>query len=90
MIAGMGIDVHVRYFAAAADAAGCDEETITAKPGATIAEIRAELGQRHGEKLTEVLQLCSFLLDGQAAEPHDQLPDKTAAGIDVLPPFAGG
>lgn len=82
--------MNVRYFAAAADAAGRDEETITVQPGTTIDQVRTDLGQRHGEQLAQVLQLCSFLLDGQAAEAQESLPESQRAQIDVLPPFAGG
>ena len=41
------------------------------------------------QPLVEVLERCSFLLDGQACpEPETEIPDGCA--LDVLPPFAGG
>lgn len=41
------------------------------------------------QPLAEVLERCSFLLDGQACpDPETEIPDGCA--LDVLPPFAGG
>lgn len=41
------------------------------------------------QPLAEVLERCSFLLDGQACpEPETEISDGSA--LDVLPPFAGG
>ncbi len=57
--------------------------------GVTVADLLAELGDKHGEKLTRVLTACSFLLDGIAVRDlSTSLPD--GSGVDVLPPFAGG
>jgi sulfur-carrier protein len=56
---------------------------------ATVRDLVAELGGKHGSKLTRVLTACSFLLDGVAVRDLSiVLPD--GAGVDVLPPFAGG
>lgn len=82
--------VKIRYFAAAADAAGRDEEEISLSVGATIADLRAKAGELHGAEMERVLGLCSFLLQGQAAEPETTIPTEGSVQIDVLPPFAGG
>lgn len=84
----VGIQVNVRYFAAARAAAGAESETVTLRPGATVAELVETLVVR-GARLATVLSRCSYLHDGIAVR------DKTVtlrAGdtIDVLPPFAGG
>lgn len=81
--------VKLRYFAAAADAADREEESLTLEPGATIEDVRLELGARHGHEMTRVLGLCSFLLDGRVADPSAEI-SAGGARIDVLPPFAGG
>ncbi|HEX2131275.1 MAG TPA: MoaD/ThiS family protein [Actinophytocola sp.] len=81
--------VRVRYFAGARAAAGTTEETVRLGAGATVRDLAAELGGRHGDELTRVLTACSFLLDGVAVRDQGTVvPD--GSGVDVLPPFAGG
>lgn len=85
----------IRYFAAAASAAGKDEETwpsprlTDADPDhpLTLAEVREELAARYGAPMQKVLVSGSFLVDGVA-----RTDDGPVAGdvVDVLPPFAGG
>ncbi|MGO9509581.1 MAG: MoaD/ThiS family protein [Mycobacterium sp.] len=82
------IQVTVRYFAAARAAAGAESETVTLRPGATVADLVDGLAMRDG-RLAAVLSRCSYLCDGIAVR------DDTAAlcagnTVDVLPPFAGG
>ena len=90
MIVGMAVKVNVRYFAAAADAAGRDEESLDFSAGKTIEDLRTEISDRHGGETARVLGLCSFLLDGQVVEPGTALPSTESVRVDVLPPFAGG
>jgi sulfur-carrier protein len=81
--------VRVRYFAGARGAVGLSEETVAMPAGASVRDLVAELGGKHGDKLTRVLTACSFLLDGVAVRDlSTALPD--GSGVDVLPPFAGG
>ena len=76
----------VRYFAAAADAAGCAEETWDS-PVATVGELRAALAARYGAAMSRVLETGSFLVDGVVSrDPARPLGER----VDVLPPFAGG
>jgi sulfur-carrier protein len=83
-----GLQVTVRYFAAARAAAGVDSETMTLRPGTTVAELVKTLAGR-GERLANVLNRCSYLRDGVAVRD-----ESVALGshdtLDVLPPFAGG
>jgi len=78
-------DTLIRYFAAAAEAAGLEEERLDAP--ATAGELRTLLVERYGDAMKRVLASGSFLLDGvvsrDAATP-------IGARVDVLPPFAGG
>ncbi|ORW05430.1 MoaD/ThiS family protein [Mycobacterium kyorinense] len=83
-----GIQVMVRYFAAARAAAGTETETAALRPGATVAELVDTLG-RHNERLATVLKRCSYLCDGIAVRDQDAVL-QTGQTIDVLPPFAGG
>ena len=74
----------VRYFAAAADAAGTRSETLDAS---TVGELRALLLDRYGDAMARVLKTGSFLVDGVVSR-DDAKP--LGARVDVLPPFAGG
>ena len=83
-----GIQVAVRYFAAARAAAGTDSETVTLRPGTTVAELVKSLAVR-GEPLANVLNRCSYLRDGIAV--RDETTElRSCDTLDVLPPFAGG
>ncbi len=75
--------VRVRYFAAAAEAAGRDEEDLEA---ATVGELTALLRDRY-PGLARVLERGSFLVDGVVTrDPARPL----GAQVDILPPFSGG
>jgi sulfur-carrier protein len=80
--------VTVRYFAAAAEATGVEQETLTAtEAGSTVGELRDLLVTRYGPAMARVVANGSFLVDGVVRR------DGAAAigtNVDVLPPFAGG
>ncbi len=75
----------VRYFAAAAEAAGVDTEAIEAE---TVGDLRARMIAAHGADLERVLTRCALLVDGVRRDDDTSLAD--VDGVDVLPPFAGG
>jgi sulfur-carrier protein len=92
--------VTLRYWAAAKEAAGIAEETITA---GTLAEaLAAARGQAGHEgqagqaaqdaRLRAVLARSSFLIDGMpvGTRAPEAVSLGDAAVIEVLPPFAGG
>lgn len=79
--------VTVRYFAAAADAAGCVEEELSLAAGATLGDLRAALVDRHGPSMERVLGVAAYLQDDELTR---DLGAPAAARVDVLPPFAGG
>jgi molybdopterin converting factor small subunit len=81
--------VVVRYFAAAKAAAGQHEESLELTPGATVGQLLAEVGLRHGASMRQVLGRCSVLLDEVAVHAHNT-PLRECSTVDVLPPFAGG
>ena len=83
-----GIQVTVRYFAAARAAAGAESESLVVRPGTTVAELVERLGVR-GSRLETVLGRCSYLRDGIAVR-DETTPLQAGDTIDVLPPFAGG
>lgn len=76
----------VRYFAAAADAAGCDDETLDVD--VDLAGLRALLIAAHGAEFARVLARCAVRVDGARLDDDEPVP--AAATVDVLPPFAGG
>jgi sulfur-carrier protein len=88
--------VTLRYWAAAKQAAGVAEETISARTLA--AALEAVLSARERDPaaadcdLRAVLARSSFLIDGSPvgsrAPETVRLPE--AAVVEVLPPFAGG
>ena len=77
-------EVLVRYFAAAAEAAGTEEETLQAS---TVGELRTILTDAYGEPMRRVLASGSFLVDGVVSQDDARA---LGARVDVLPPFAGG
>ncbi|WP_156690177.1 MoaD/ThiS family protein [Mycobacterium sp. Marseille-P9652] len=83
-----GIEVTVRYFAAARAAAGADAETVVLRAGTSVAELIDRLAVP-GSRLATVLTRCSYLCDGVAVRDDTQAL-RTGNTIDVLPPFAGG
>lgn len=73
----------MRYFAAAAEAAGREEERLTAS---TVGELRDTLLASY-PAMAAVLERGSFLVDGVVTRD----PTRTlGARVDVLPPFSGG
>lgn len=76
--------ITVRYFAAAAEAAGVDSDAV---PAGSADEVRSALVARHAA-LAPVLGRCALLADGVRVEDDDAIPP--GATLDVLPPFAGG
>ena len=78
--------VTIRYFAAAADAAGTAVETVQV---ATAGQLRAEMRARHGAALERVLARSAVLTEGLRLD-SDDIPLRPDAVVDVLPPFAGG
>jgi sulfur-carrier protein len=83
--------VTLRYWAAAKEAAGLAEETITAD---TLAGALAAACGRAGQdgRLRAVLARSSFLIDGLpvGVRAPEAVILTDAAVIEVLPPFAGG
>ncbi len=78
--------VTVRYFAAAADAAGREEETIALEEP-TVSALRTALASRYGEPMERVMRSGSFLVDAVVSRDPSRTIRET---VDVLPPFAGG
>lgn len=80
--------ITIRYFAAAAAAAGCEQETWE-RP-ATLAALRSELIESYGPEMAQVLRAGSFLINGVVRRDAGELGPSEELTVDVLPPFAGG
>jgi molybdopterin converting factor small subunit len=79
-------EVRVRYFAAAAEAAGRTDETLEVS-GATVGALRDALASRYGEAMERVLRTGSILVDGVVSRDRERA---LGAAADVLPRFSGG
>ena len=78
--------VCVRYFAAAARAAGRDAETVDSPD---LRSLHTQLCEAHGEPMARVLAAATLLVDGVVT--HDAAYElQDGVTVDVLPPFAGG
>ncbi|WP_018296775.1 MoaD/ThiS family protein [Corynebacterium lubricantis] len=85
--------MEIHYFAAARASAGTATETLGGD-FSTLSDVLDAAIRQHAEPvegalpLAEVLDRCTYLLDGHRAERN--APVGGAQRIDVLPPFAGG
>jgi molybdopterin converting factor small subunit len=81
------MQIQVRYFAAAAEAAGTDEERMDVPDGSRVGDLRRLLEERYGDAMRAVTRSGSFLVDGTVRrDPAHPLGER----VDILPPFAGG
>ena len=74
----------VRYFAAAAEAAGRESEQLDV---ATVDELKTLIVERYGDAMVRVVARGSFLVDGVVSRDGSRA---IGTRVDVLPPFAGG
>lgn len=83
------VNVRLRFFASAREAAGLDEQEVALTSPATIADALAGVEGVPGHPLDAVLARCSFLVNAVATTDRSiELGDGDV--IDVMPPFAGG
>ncbi|MFC9554057.1 MoaD/ThiS family protein [Rhodococcus sp. NPDC056960] len=79
--------ISVRYFAAAADAAGRGLETLDMPTGADLGQVKSALLAKYGTSMERVLSVAAFLVGSELTR---DLTAPVGARVDVLPPFAGG
>jgi molybdopterin synthase sulfur carrier subunit len=83
-----GVPITVRFFAAAATAAGRESTALLLPPGSSIDDVVCELSGQSDE-MALVMQKCSYLCDGMAVRDR-AIALRAHQTLDVLPPFAGG
>nr|WP_298886598.1 MoaD/ThiS family protein [uncultured Serinicoccus sp.] len=76
----------VRYFAAAAEAAGTQSEQV---PAEDLGSLLDQLAELHGAGLGRVLSRSTVLIEGRYVSDRSLRLGQDAV-LDVLPPFAGG
>jgi molybdopterin synthase catalytic subunit len=81
------MEVEVRYFAAAREAAGRPTERVQVADGATLGELRAELARRH-PALAPLSPTLRLAVDERFAPDADALAP--GAVVALLPPVSGG
>ena len=83
----------VRYWAGARAAAGTAEDVLETTGELTLADVMAQVLERHpGEQMARTVGVCSVLLGDQPVRSQD--PDSVVVRpgdvVELLPPFAGG
>lgn len=79
--------VKVRYFAAAADAAGRTEETIELEDDHTLGHLSNVLAQRYGTRMAGIVGVAAFMQEGAITRDRSLT---AASEVDIMPPYAGG
>lgn len=87
--AALPVVIELRYFAAAAQAAGRTEERLEATGPLTLAGLRERLAGR-GIEMARVIGISTFLVNGLSTPADSLAPLADGDCVDVLPPFAGG
>lgn len=79
----------LRYWAGARAAAGVASEQTSAR---TLSEALLLARSVRDDRFAEVLEVCSFVVDGDPVGARDHAAVRLVDGglVDVLPPFAGG
>jgi len=83
----------VRYWAAAAHAAGTDADQVEITGPVTLAELSKTIVALHpGGRFAEVLDTCSVLIGDRPVSSSDPAAVIVQPGdsVEFLPPFAGG
>jgi molybdopterin synthase sulfur carrier subunit len=77
--------VHVRLFAALRELAGAGRLDAA---GRTVAEVADALSATHGERFARIVEVSSFVVNGERAERSTPVADGDE--VAILPPVSGG
>ena len=81
------MNVHVRLFAAAKQAAGRDSVDVELPEGATVAQLRRRLAEQLPH-VSELLWRAMFAIDTEYAADGD--PIRPGTEVACIPPVSGG
>jgi len=81
------MDIRVRLFARARDIAGSDSVTLHLSAGATVGDLRKQLG-RERPALAGLLERSAVAVNDEFAD--DSLTVPVGAEVALLPPVSGG
>lgn len=79
--------LNIRFFAGAAEIAGCEQVEVTVPGDYPLAQA---IQSGVSADLSQLLAVSSFLSDGVLASANSKVKELPADQVDVLPPFAGG
>jgi molybdopterin converting factor small subunit len=85
--------IRIRYWAAAKAAAGVAEDDLEVEAALPLADVVRRAVELHpGTRLSDVLQVCSALVDDRPVKRLDPATVLVEPGqsVEFLPPFAGG
>jgi molybdopterin converting factor subunit 1 len=77
----------ILFFAAAADAAGQREQTVSIERGSTIADVFAKLSAK-SPTLHKLERTCAFALDEKLVHADTEVTN--GCTVALLPPVSGG
>ena len=81
------MNVQVRLFAAARQAAGQDSVTVQLPEGATIGDLRGQL-ELHFPQLSALLRQAAFAVDAEYSADTQKIPPR--GDVACIPPVSGG
>ncbi|GAB7002789.1 MoaD/ThiS family protein [Nocardioides sp. AN3] len=85
--------IRIRYWAAAKAAAGVAQDDLEVESALPLSEVVRRAVELHPDsRLSDVLQVCSALVDDRPVKRLDPATVLVAPGqsVEFLPPFAGG
>ncbi len=83
--------ITLRYWAAAAAAAGVDSDAIEVNGPVSLASLKSQARKLHdGRRFADVLSCCSVLVGERPANGDDERLVPPGSTVEFLPPFAGG
>lgn len=83
--------ITLRYWAAAAAAAGVDSDAIEVSGPVSLGALKVRARELHdGRRFADVLSCCSVLVGDRPANRDDERLVEPGSTVEFLPPFAGG
>jgi molybdopterin converting factor small subunit len=81
------VEIRVRYWGSAREAAGRAEDIVEA---ADLRGAVAAVADRYGERFRRIVEMSTIVVDGTRLPPHAHVEVQDGSVVEVMPPFAGG